>query len=94
MLLTATAALALGGSLRLLLLSAVACAYPFLLPTTAALAKSMALPQTASLALPGPLTVPETGGGRAWFQAFDDDWELIQVCGVSGVRERGVGGAR
>lgn len=27
----------------------------------------------------GPLEVPETNGGRAWFQAFDDDWELIEA---------------
>jgi hypothetical protein len=39
----------------------------------------MQLPQTACLALSGALEVPETGGGRAWFTAFDDDWELIQV---------------
>jgi predicted esterase len=45
----------------------------------AKLAQQLALPQTASLALPGPLPVPETGGGRAWMTAFDDDWELIQV---------------
>jgi hypothetical protein len=45
----------------------------------AALAQRMQLPQTACLALSGPLEVPETGGGRAWFNAFNDDWELIQV---------------
>ncbi|WIA35235.1 hypothetical protein OEZ86_003697 [Tetradesmus obliquus] len=43
-----------------------------------ALAQRMQLPQTACLALSGPLEVPETRGGRAWFRAFDDDWELIQ----------------
>lgn len=45
----------------------------------ARLAQQLALPQTASMALPGPLVVPETGGGRAWLTAFDDEWELIQV---------------
>jgi hypothetical protein len=39
----------------------------------------MALPQTACLALSGPLLVPETEGGRAWFTMFDDFGELIQV---------------
>ena len=43
----------------------------------AALARHMALPATACLALAGPIEVPETGGGRAWFEAFDDNWELI-----------------
>eukprot|EP00798_Chlamydomonas_sp_ICE-L_P015722 gene15722-21842_t len=38
----------------------------------------MALPNTASLALAGPIEVPETDGGRSWFISFDDDWELIQ----------------
>jgi hypothetical protein len=47
-------------------------------PTTA-LAQRMGLPQTACLALSGPLPVPETDGGRAWFTMFDDDGELIQV---------------
>ncbi len=47
----------------------------------AALARRMALPQTACLALPGPLVVPGTDGGRAWHEAFDPStWELIQVC--------------
>jgi hypothetical protein len=50
-----------------------------LLLVVAALAQRMQLPQTACLALSGPLEVPETGGGRAWFTAFDDEWELIQV---------------
>jgi len=45
----------------------------------AALAQRMALPQTACLALSGPLEVPETDGGHAWFTAFDDFGELIQV---------------
>jgi hypothetical protein len=39
----------------------------------------MALPQTATLALAGPLAVPEVDGGRAWFPAFEDSGELIQV---------------
>ena len=39
----------------------------------------MQLPQTASLALAGPLEVPETNGGRAWLQVFDDDYDFIQV---------------
>lgn len=46
----------------------------------AALAKRMALPQTACLALSGPLAVPETDGGRAWFTVFDEDGELIKPC--------------
>ena len=37
----------------------------------------MALPQTACLALGGPLAVPFAG--RAWFPAFDDDGDLIEV---------------
>ncbi len=45
----------------------------------AALAKQMALPQTACIVVAGPLSIPETDGGRAWFKAFDDQWELIQV---------------
>lgn len=44
-----------------------------------ALAQRMALPQTACLALSGPLEVPETDGGHAWFTAFDDFGELIQL---------------
>ncbi|KAF8060498.1 histidine--tRNA ligase [Scenedesmus sp. PABB004] len=43
-----------------------------------ALARRMALPQTACLALSGPLRVPETHGGRAWFESFEADGELIQ----------------
>lgn len=38
--------------------------------------------QTACLALSGPLPVPETDGGRAWYTAFDEDWEPIQVCSI------------
>jgi hypothetical protein len=45
----------------------------------AALAHRMGLPQTCSLALSGPIEVPETDGGRAWFEAFEEDFELIQV---------------
>ena len=37
----------------------------------AAFAQRLQLPQTATLALAGPLEVPETGGGRAWYEAFD-----------------------
>jgi len=45
----------------------------------AALAMRLALPQTAYLVLPGPLSVPETQGGRAWFEAHDEEtWEEIQ----------------
>jgi hypothetical protein len=43
----------------------------------AALARHMALPHTASLALAGPIEVPLTGGGRAWVRSFDDSFELI-----------------
>ena len=43
----------------------------------------MQLPQTATLALAGPLAVPETDGGRAWLQAFEEDFELIKVGGYS-----------
>ena len=49
----------------------------------AALAKRMQLPQTASLALAGPLEVPETNGGRAWLQVFDDDYDFIKVIFMS-----------
>ncbi len=48
----------------------------------ARLAKQMALPRTACLALVGPLAVPFAG--RAWFTAFDDEGELIQVRSLSG----------
>jgi predicted esterase len=50
----------------------------------ARLARQLALPQTATLALPGPLEVPGTEGGRAWHAAFEEDWELIQVGGGGG----------
>ncbi|KAL6759134.1 Alpha/Beta hydrolase protein [Haematococcus lacustris] len=45
----------------------------------AALAAKLALPQTASLALGGPLEVPESDGGRAWFVTHEEEgWEPIQ----------------
>ncbi|KAK3283376.1 hypothetical protein CYMTET_8924 [Cymbomonas tetramitiformis] len=50
------------------------------------LAKKMKLPQTATLAISGPLEIPMTDGGRAWYTTFDDDFELIQ--GVRGERRR------
>jgi hypothetical protein len=37
----------------------------------------MALPATAALALDGPLEVPYSDGGRAWFAAFEDDMSPI-----------------
>ena len=49
----------------------------------ARLAKQMALPRTACLALGGPLAVPFAG--RAWFTAFDDEGKLIEVRYSSGV---------
>ena len=39
----------------------------------------MALPQTAALALAGPLAVQGVLGGRAWHDSFEPDGELIQV---------------
>jgi hypothetical protein len=54
----------------------------------ARLAKQMALPRTACLALGGPLAVPFAG--RAWFTAFDDEGELIQVrCLLGTLRKLG-----
>ncbi|KAI8468956.1 MAG: Alpha/Beta hydrolase protein [Monoraphidium minutum] len=47
----------------------------------AALARHMALPQTAALALAAPLPLPRAGGvggGGAWFTAFDDSFHLIR----------------
>ncbi|GFH07208.1 abhydrolase_2 domain-containing protein, partial [Haematococcus lacustris] len=45
----------------------------------AALDAKLALPQTASLALGGPLEVPESDGGRAWFVTHEEEgWEPIQ----------------
>jgi predicted esterase len=47
-------------------------------PWSPGLARHMALPQTAALALAGPLPVAETNGGRAWFRTFEDDgWTPI-----------------
>ena len=43
------------------------------------LAKQLALPQTASLALCGPLQVLDGEDGRCWFPAFDSQGELLQV---------------
>lgn len=45
----------------------------------AAFARRLELPQTASLALAGPLLVPETGGGHAWHDAFDASGDLLPV---------------
>lgn len=45
----------------------------------AALARRMALPQTATLSLGGLLAVPETDGGRAWHEAFSADGSELPV---------------
>lgn len=37
----------------------------------------MNLPQTSILALSGPIHIPETNGGRAWFTSFNENWDLI-----------------
>jgi pimeloyl-ACP methyl ester carboxylesterase len=37
----------------------------------------MALPQTTALALAGRLEIPMSDGGRAWFTAFDEEFNLI-----------------
>ena len=44
------------------------------------LATRMTLPQTCFLSLAGPLHIPllEDEGGRSWFEAFDDDYNLIE----------------
>uniref|UniRef100_A0A7S3QLM3 Phospholipase/carboxylesterase/thioesterase domain-containing protein n=1 Tax=Dunaliella tertiolecta TaxID=3047 RepID=A0A7S3QLM3_DUNTE len=42
------------------------------------LARKLCLPHTCCLALSGPLEVEGTGGGRAWFEALDEEWEPIQ----------------
>lgn len=47
----------------------------------ARLVQRMALPQTACLALGGPLAVPFAG--RAWFPAFDEDGDLIEVLSAT-----------
>lgn len=44
----------------------------------AELARSMQLPQTAALAVGGPLEVPLSNGGRAWFESFDTEGNLIK----------------
>lgn len=63
--------------------STLAEAHPFVLHAGpfARLAERMALPQTACLALSGPLAVPFAG--RAWFPAFDCDGDLIEVLGAT-----------
>lgn len=43
------------------------------------LAKTLALPQTAVLAVGGLQEVPFAEGGRSWFTVFDADLELIKV---------------
>jgi hypothetical protein len=43
----------------------------------AALARTMALPNTLAVALAGPLPLPETGGGRLWFHIFDAEFNLL-----------------
>jgi len=43
----------------------------------AAFARKLTLPQTAVLALEGPLEVPYSDGGRAWFSAFEHNGTLI-----------------
>ncbi|KAK9819687.1 hypothetical protein WJX72_001109 [[Myrmecia] bisecta] len=42
------------------------------------LTKTMVLPQTASLAVAGPMEIPETGGGSAWITCYDEEWDEIQ----------------
>ncbi|KAI3429303.1 hypothetical protein D9Q98_005398 [Chlorella vulgaris] len=44
----------------------------------ARLARSMALPQTAALALGGPQEVPFSEGGRSWYTVFTDSFDLIE----------------
>lgn len=39
----------------------------------------MGLPNTATLALSGPLGLPEMDGARTWFTTYDDDMEDIQA---------------
>lgn len=45
----------------------------------AKLAKQLALPQTATLALPAPLPIPGLPEGRMWFEAVDAQGELLPV---------------
>mmetsp|Transcript_17593 Transcript_17593/g.38367 ORF Transcript_17593/g.38367 Transcript_17593/m.38367 type:complete len:487 (-) Transcript_17593:208-1668(-) len=44
----------------------------------AELARRMNLPDTLVVAMAGPLSIPESDGGRAWFDIFDDEWDLIE----------------
>ncbi|KAJ9514664.1 hypothetical protein QJQ45_028375 [Haematococcus lacustris] len=47
----------------------------------AGLAAKLALPQTASLTLGGPLEVPESDGGRAWVVTHKEEgWEPTQLA--------------
>ena len=57
------------------------CCEPFAEPF-AALARQLALPQTATLALGGPLAVPESDGGRAWHDAFAADGSMLPVSAL------------
>ena len=45
----------------------------------AKLAAQMGLPQTATLALPGPMPILGLPVGRAWFDAFDAAGDLLPV---------------
>jgi hypothetical protein len=45
----------------------------------AQLARSMALPQMAALAMGGPQEVPFSEGGRSWYTVFTDSFDLIEV---------------
>lgn len=59
----------------------------------ARMARQMALPQAAALALGGPQAVPFTEG-RTWYTVFDDQFDLIQVGGdwlgcIDGLSESG-----
>lgn len=63
----------------------------------AALGGKMGLPYTATLALSGPLGLPEMDDARAWFTTHDDDMEDIQarctwgeVLYMTPVRSRGL----
>ncbi|KAL4430866.1 hypothetical protein ABPG75_006122 [Micractinium tetrahymenae] len=44
----------------------------------ASLARRMALPQTAAVALGGPQEVPFSDGGRSWYTVFTPDFDLIE----------------
>mmetsp|Transcript_62773 Transcript_62773/g.198812 ORF Transcript_62773/g.198812 Transcript_62773/m.198812 type:complete len:229 (+) Transcript_62773:78-764(+) len=54
----------------------------------AGLARQMELPLTAAIALPGPMEVPLTEGGRAWFAAFDSEYNPIPDNLRAGDRRR------